>query len=44
MEGTEMIRIGIGMIGLAIILLIVSVVYSKTAGKKIQEELWREYE
>lgn len=44
MEGTAMIGIGIGMIGLAIVLLIVSVVYSKTVGKKIREELWREYE
>lgn len=42
--GMMVFAAGIGMIALAVILLIVGVVYSRTAGKKIREELKREYE
>ncbi len=43
MGGTVIFGIGIGFIVLAVILLVVSVMYRKTAGKKIQEELKKEY-
>lgn len=42
--GMMVFAAGIGMIALAVILLIVGVVYSRTAGKKIREELKGEYE
>lgn len=44
MNGIMITGIGIGMVILAIILLIAAVVYRKTAGKRIREELGREYE
>lgn len=44
MSGMMILSIGIGMIVLAVILLIVSFVYRKTAGKRIREELKKEYE
>lgn len=43
MGGTVILAIGIGFIVLAVILLIVSIVYRRTAGKKIREELKKEY-
>lgn len=44
MSGIVIVELGIGMIGLAVILLIAGVIYGKTAGKRIREELKREYE
>lgn len=44
MSGIIITEIGIGMIVLAVILFITSIVYRNTAGKKIQEELGKEYE
>jgi len=44
MSGIIITGIGIGIIVLAVILFIISIVYRNTAGKKIQEELWKEYE
>jgi hypothetical protein len=44
MSGIIISEIGIGMIALAVILFIISIVYRNTAGKKIQEELGKEYE
>lgn len=44
MSGIIITKIGIGMIALAVILFIISIVYRNTAGKKIQEELGKEYE
>ena len=44
MSGIISTKIGIGMIALAVILFIISIVYRNTAGKKIQEELGKEYE
>lgn len=43
MSGIIITEIGIGMIALAVILFIISIVYRNTAGKKIQEELGKEY-
>ena len=44
MNGTIIVGSGIGMLVLAVILFIVSVVYRNTTGKKIREELKSEYE
>lgn len=44
MSGVILTGIGIGMIVFAVILFIISIVYRNTAGKKIQEELGKEYE
>ncbi len=44
MSGIMIVVTGMTMILLAVILLIVSVVYRKTAGKKILETLGQEYE
>lgn len=44
MSGITITVTGMAMILLAVILLIVSVVYRKTAGKKILEMLGQEYE
>ena len=44
MSGAVILGIGIAMIAVAAVLLIVGVVYGKTAGKRIREELKREYE
>ena len=44
MSGIIISEIGIGMIALAVILFIISIVYRNTAGKKIQEEQGKEYE
>lgn len=43
MGGIVITGIGIGMIVLAVILFIASVVYRKTTGRRIREELGREY-
>lgn len=44
MNGIMIILAGIGLIGFSIILFVISIVYRKTAGKKIREELMKEYE
>ena len=44
MSGIMIMMAGIGMAVLSVILFVVSIVYRKTAGKKIREELKREYE
>lgn len=44
MSGIIITEIGIGMIVLAVILFIISIVYRSTAGKRIREELGKEYE
>lgn len=44
MSGIVITWIGIGMIVLAVILFIASIVYRNTAGRKIREELVKEYE
>lgn len=44
MSGMVILGMGIGLIALAAVLLAVSIVYRRTAGKKIREELKREYE
>lgn len=43
MSGIMIMAAGIGMAVLSVILFIVSMVYRKTAGRKISEELKREY-
>ena len=43
MSGIIIMGVGIVMIVFAIILFIVSVAYRKTAGKRIREELGKEY-
>lgn len=44
MSGSIILGVGIGLIALAAVLFIVSIVYRKTAGKKIRDELRDEYE
>ncbi len=44
MSGIIILGIGIGMIALAAILFVVSIVYRKTAGKRMKQELKKEYE
>lgn len=44
MGGIVILGLGIGMIVLSAVLFVASVVYKKTAGKRIREELKREYE
>lgn len=44
MSGIMIMMAGIGMAVLSAVLFVVSIVYRKTAGKKIREELKREYE
>lgn len=44
MSGTVIIGMGIALTGAAVILFGVGVIYQKTAGRKIREELKREYE
>lgn len=44
MSGILIMMAGIGMAVLSVALFVVSIVYRKTAGKKIREELKREYE
>lgn len=43
MGGIVILGIGIGLIALSVILLIVSIVYRKTVGRKIREALKKEY-
>lgn len=43
MSGLAMVGIGTGMTVLAVILFITSIVYRNTAGKRIREELGKEY-
>jgi len=43
MGGIVILGIGIGLVVLSAVLLIASMVYRKTAGKKIREELRKEY-
>lgn len=44
MSGMMILAAGIGMAALSVILFIGSIVYRQTAGKRIREELKREYE
>lgn len=44
MTGIMIIAVGIGMAVLSVVLFVVSIIYRRTAGRKIQEELKREYE
>lgn len=44
MSGIIILGIGIGMIALAAILFVVSIVYRKTAGKRMKQELKKEYD
>ena len=44
MSGIIITGVGVGMIALAVILFIISIVYRNTAGKKIRNELGKEYE
>lgn len=44
MSGIMITGIGISMIIFAVVLFIISIVYRNTAGKKIKEELGKEYE
>ena len=43
-SGTIILAAGVGMIVLAVGMLVASVIYRKTAGKRIRDELKREYE
>lgn len=42
-SGVIILAIGISMMVFAVILFIISIVYRKTAGKRIREELGKEY-
>lgn len=44
MSGIMIMMAGIGMAFLSVVLFVLSIVYRKTAGRKIREELTREYE
>lgn len=44
MSGKIILMIGIGMLVLAAIFLSASIVYRQTAGRKIREEIMRDYE
>lgn len=44
MSGIMIMTVGIGMAVLSVILFLTSIVYRRTAGRKIREELKREYE
>lgn len=44
LRGIIILSVGIGMILFALLLFITSIIYRKTAGRKIQEELSKEYE
>lgn len=44
MSGMLLIIIGIAIIVLAVILFVLSILYRKTAGKRIREELKKEYD
>ncbi len=44
MSGTIILGIGIGLVVLSVIVFVVSIIYRKTAGKRIREELKKEYE
>lgn len=44
MSGIMIIAAGIGMVVLSVSLFAVSIVYRRTAGRKIREELKRDYE
>ncbi len=44
MSGIVILGIGIAMMAVAAILFVAGIVYGKTAGKRIREELKREYE
>lgn len=44
MDGMIILGIGVGLIALAVVLFTVSMVYRKTAGKRIKRELDKEYE
>lgn len=43
MGGIVILGTGIGLIALSVVLLVVSVVYQRTAGKRIREALKKEY-
>lgn len=44
MSGVVILAAGIGMVVFSVVLLIVSIVYRQTAGKKIREALSRDYD
>lgn len=44
MSGTVIVGVGIVMIVLSVVLSITSIVYRKTSGKRIKQELQNEYE
>lgn len=44
LRGIIILSVGIGMILFALLLFITSIIYRKTAGRKIQEKLSKEYE
>ena len=44
MSGTVIVGVGIGMIVLSVVLSIASIMYRKTSGKRIKQELQNEYE
>lgn len=44
MSGIVVLGLGIGIIVLSVVLFAASVVYKKTAGRRIREELKKEYE
>lgn len=44
MSGIIIVGIGTGMTGLGCILFLAGIIYGRTAGKRIREELKREYE
>lgn len=44
LRGIIIFSIGIGMILFAVLLFVTSMIYQKTAGRKIREELNKEYE
>ncbi len=44
MSGTIILGIGIGLVVLSVVVFAISIIYRKTAGKRIREELKKEYE
>lgn len=44
MSGMMILAVGIGMAALSVVLVIVSVVYRRTVGRKIRKELSQDYE
>ncbi len=44
MSGAVILGIGIGLIALAVVIFVISIICRKTAEKRVREELKREYE